>query len=58
MYVDKCGMGELKRRLTMTTLNVATIAGGAFICVPGTYVTVKSIVDAYKSGTVGRASAC
>ncbi|RFU28653.1 hypothetical protein B7463_g7694, partial [Scytalidium lignicola] len=30
--------------------SILTIAGGAFICVAGTYVTVKLIADAYQSG--------
>ena len=57
-YVDKGGMSGLKRRPTMTTLNVATFIGGAFICVAGTYVTIKLIVDAYNAGTVGKPFAC
>ncbi|KAH8808781.1 transmembrane amino acid transporter [Xylogone sp. PMI_703] len=35
-----------------------TIAGGGFICVAGTYVTVKLIVDAYQSGAVGEPFSC
>lgn len=57
-YVDTGGMSGLKRRPIMTTLNVATFIGGAFICVAGTYVTIKLIVDAYDSGTVGAPFAC
>lgn len=57
-YVDKGGWSGLRRRPTMTTLNVATFVGGAFICVAGTYVTIKLIVDAYQSGTVGKPFAC
>ena len=57
-YVDKGGWSGLRRRPTMTTLNVATFIGGAFICVAGTYVTIKLIVDAYQSGTVGKPFAC
>ncbi|OAG38841.1 hypothetical protein AYO21_06872 [Fonsecaea monophora] len=49
------------------TINAATFAAGAFICVaanilapplPGTYVSIKLIVDAYNSGTVGEPFAC
>lgn len=57
-YVDKGGWNGLKRRPTMTTLNTATFIGGAFICVAGTYVTIKLIIEAYQSGTVSAPFAC
>ncbi|KIW72790.1 hypothetical protein PV04_00965 [Phialophora macrospora] len=41
-----------------TVVNVATFLAGAFICVAGTYVSVKLIVDAYNSGAVGEPFAC
>ena len=42
----------------MTGLSVATLAGGAFICVAGMYVTVKQIVDAYASQVVTSPFSC
>ncbi len=41
-----------------TTMNVLTLLAGAFICVAGTYVTIKLIVDAYNSGQVGKPFSC
>ena len=58
VYHYKGGFRAWKERWVMTTLNVATIAGGAFICVAGMYVIVKQIVDAYHSGTVGKPFSC
>ena len=42
----------------MTALNIATFLAGAFICVAGTYVTIKLIIDAYRGGTVGEPFSC
>jgi hypothetical protein len=42
----------------MFTLCILTILAGAFICVAGTYVTIKLIVDAYNSGIVGSPFSC
>lgn len=39
-YLGK-GKEELKRRWVGTTLSVLTILAGAFICVAGTYVSIK-----------------
>lgn len=47
-----------RRKWFQTTLCVATIVIGAFICVAGMYVTVRSIVEAYNSGEVAGAFSC
>ncbi|KZT06809.1 uncharacterized protein LAESUDRAFT_736693 [Laetiporus sulphureus 93-53] len=52
------GKHALRRRWIGTILVVLIILAGAFICVAGTYVSVKLIVEAYDSGTVGRPFAC
>ncbi|TFY80422.1 hypothetical protein EWM64_g3594 [Hericium alpestre] len=57
-YHLKGGEQALKRRWKGTTLAIATIIAGSFICVAGTYVSIKLIVDAYKSGTVGKPFTC
>ena len=57
-WVDKGGMAALKRHWPMTGLSVATLAAGGFICVAGTYVTIKQIVDAYKANTVSAPFSC
>ncbi|KZT74778.1 amino acid transporter [Daedalea quercina L-15889] len=57
-YLDGGGVRALKRRWGSTVLAVLTIFSGAFICVAGTYVSIKLIADAYASGTVGRPFAC
>ena len=57
-YHDYGGYMAWVRRPVMTTINVLTFIAGAFICVAGTYVTVKLIVEAYQSGTVGSPFDC
>ena len=57
-WVDKGGMAALKRHWPMTGLSVATLAAGGFICVAGTYVTIKQIVDAYKANAVSAPFSC
>ncbi|OCH96560.1 amino acid transporter [Obba rivulosa] len=52
------GWEELKRRWIGTTLAILTILAGAFICVAGTYVSIKLIVEAYQSGLAGKPFAC
>lgn len=42
----------------MSSLAIATFFAGAFICVAGTYVTIKAIVEAYGSGAVLQAFSC
>ncbi|EKM60924.1 uncharacterized protein PHACADRAFT_156049 [Phanerochaete carnosa HHB-10118-sp] len=58
VYHLKGGTQALKRRKFGTTLAVLTILAGAFICVAGTYVSIKLIVDAYKAGAVGKPFTC
>ena len=57
-WVDKGGMAAWKRHWPMTGLSVATLVAGGFICVAGTYVTIKQIVDAYKADTVSKPFSC
>jgi len=52
------GVRALKKKWIGTTLAVATIVAGSFICIAGTYVSIKLIVDAYASGTVGKPFTC
>lgn len=58
VYYDHGGVKVWKERWAMTTINVATLIAGAFICVAGMYVTVKQIVDAYANGTVSAPFSC
>ncbi|KAG1812299.1 transmembrane amino acid transporter protein-domain-containing protein [Suillus variegatus] len=48
------GMDGLKRRPIGTTLAVLTVISGTFICVAGTYVSIKLIAEAYANGQVGK----
>jgi hypothetical protein len=57
-YVDDGGFKSWARRPVMATINILTVLIGAFICVAGTFVTIKLIVDAYNSGTVGAPFSC
>ena len=41
-----------------TVVNIATFMAGGFICVAGTYVSIKLIIDAYNSGSVGAPFTC
>ncbi|MCJ1364240.1 hypothetical protein MMC16_003349 [Acarospora aff. strigata] len=52
------GRQAWSRYWVKTTLNVLTLLAGAFICVAGTYVTIKLIVDAYHNGSVGKPFSC
>ncbi|KAI0778022.1 transmembrane amino acid transporter protein-domain-containing protein [Trametes elegans] len=52
------GVDALKRRWIGTTLASATVLAGAFMCIAGTYVSIKLISDAYRDGTVGRPFTC
>ncbi|KAG1798570.1 uncharacterized protein HD556DRAFT_1462163 [Suillus plorans] len=52
------GMDGLKRRSIGTILAVLTIISGTFICVAGTYVSIKLIAEAYANGQVGRPFVC
>ena len=44
---------KTKKVIALTVLHLFTVALGSFMTVAGTYTTIQSIVDAYKSGTVG-----
>lgn len=55
---DNGGMGAFRRGAVMFTLCILTILAGAFICVAGTYVTIKLIIDAYNNGIVGAPFSC
>ncbi|TFK86399.1 amino acid transporter [Polyporus arcularius HHB13444] len=54
----KGGMDAIKRRWLGTTLAVLTVLAGAFMCVAGTYVSIKLIADAYSEGLVGKPFTC
>ncbi|KAI0746622.1 amino acid transporter [Daedaleopsis nitida] len=54
----KGGIEGLKRRWFGTTLAVLTVIAGAFMCIAGTFVSVKLIVDAYRQGLVGLPFTC
>ncbi|RDX56036.1 amino acid transporter [Lentinus brumalis] len=54
----KGGARALKRRWIGTTMATLTVVAGAFICVAGTYVSIKLIVDAYAGGLVGKPFTC
>jgi len=54
----KEGARAWTRHPIQTTLCVLTLLAGGFICVAGAYVTIKGIVDAYKSGSVGAPFSC
>jgi len=49
-YVGGQGTRAWKRHWMQTILSVLTLLAGGFICVAGTYVTVKLIVEAYQTG--------
>lgn len=49
-YLSGQGSWAWRRRPVMFVLSVLTFVAGGFICVAGTYVIVKLIIDAYDSG--------
>jgi amino acid permease len=57
-YHDFDGWRTWVRKPVQSTLAVLTFAAGGFICVAGTYVTIKGIVEAYDSGSVGAPFSC
>lgn len=57
-YHDGGGVRAWKARKVQLTLSILTIIAGAFICVAGTYVTIKGIIYAYDSGAVGSPFSC
>ncbi|KII93344.1 hypothetical protein PLICRDRAFT_100422 [Plicaturopsis crispa FD-325 SS-3] len=52
------GKPALRRRWVGSTVAMLIILAGAFICVAGTYVSIKLINDAYNTGTVGKPFTC
>ncbi|KAF7319975.1 Amino acid transporter [Mycena kentingensis (nom. inval.)] len=57
-YHLKGGWHAIRRRPVGASFAIVTVAIGAFICVAGTYVTIRLINDAYKSGSVGKPFTC
>lgn len=57
-YHDGDGIATWRRKWPQATLAALTFLAGAFICVAGTYVNVKGIAEAYRSGAVGEAFSC
>ncbi|KAI0361799.1 hypothetical protein OH77DRAFT_1418059 [Trametes cingulata] len=57
-YYLKGGVRALKRNWVGTTVASSTVLAGSFMCVAGTYVSIKLIVDAYRDGLVGRPFTC
>jgi len=57
-YYLKGGRQGILSRPVQSSLAVATILAGAFICVAGTYVSIKLIDDAYKNDLVGKPFTC
>ena len=57
-YYDDGGFKSYLRRPIMAVVNVLTVLIGAFICVAGTFVIIKLIIDAYESGSVGAPFSC
>jgi hypothetical protein len=57
-YHDGGGVRTWRRKWPQTVLAVLTFLAGAFICVAGTYVTVRAIVIAYRDGAVGKPFSC
>jgi len=54
----KDGLHVMKRGPVMKILSLSTILAGAFICVAGTYVSIKLIVVAYQTGIVPKPFTC
>ncbi|KAJ8084233.1 hypothetical protein PM082_003000 [Marasmius tenuissimus] len=57
-YHLRGGSAALRKYSFNTILSISIIVAGAFICVAGTYVSVKLIDDAYKQGIVGKPFTC
>ncbi|KAJ7919166.1 transmembrane amino acid transporter protein-domain-containing protein [Mycena leptocephala] len=57
-YHFKGGWPGIRRQPGQAALAVFTILVGAFVCVAGTYVSIKLINDAYKDGLVGKPFSC
>jgi hypothetical protein len=57
-YHDYDGFKQWARKSFQAVLAILTFAAGGFICVAGTYVTIRGIVQAYDSGAVGEPFSC
>ncbi|KAJ7655085.1 transmembrane amino acid transporter protein-domain-containing protein [Mycena polygramma] len=57
-YHFKGGWAGIRQRPGQCALAVFTILIGAFICVAGTFVSIKLIHDAYRDGLVGKPFSC
>ncbi|KAL0950929.1 hypothetical protein HGRIS_007685 [Hohenbuehelia grisea] len=57
-YHLKGGYAAWRNEKFQATLAFLTILAGAFICVAGTYVSIKLIADAYRDGIVGKPFTC
>jgi amino acid permease len=57
-YHDEGGVRAWRRQWGHAGLSVATFVMGGFICVAGTYVSVRAIVVAYDGGLVGKPFTC
>ncbi|KAF9454894.1 transmembrane amino acid transporter [Macrolepiota fuliginosa MF-IS2] len=52
------GKKGLYKRPVMLILSILTVISGAFICIAGTYVSIKLIIVAYATHIVGRPFSC
>ncbi|KAF2181963.1 transmembrane amino acid transporter [Zopfia rhizophila CBS 207.26] len=57
-YYDGEGFRTWRKKWGKAIIAVLTFMAGGFICVAGTYVTVRGIVEAYRNGQVGSPFAC
>ncbi|KAJ7225780.1 transmembrane amino acid transporter protein-domain-containing protein [Mycena pura] len=57
-YHLKGGWQGIREHLGQCALALFTILVGAFVCVAGTYVSIKLINDAYREGIVGKPFTC
>ncbi|KAJ7900062.1 transmembrane amino acid transporter protein-domain-containing protein [Mycena olivaceomarginata] len=57
-YHLRGGWAGIRRKPGQAALAVFTILVGAFVCVAGTYVSIKLINDAYNDGLVGKPFSC
>ncbi|KAH7882791.1 transmembrane amino acid transporter protein-domain-containing protein [Phlebopus sp. FC_14] len=57
-YHLKGGSAAFWKRPFGTALAMLTVLAGAFICIAGTYVSIKLIADAYAAGLVGKPFSC
>lgn len=57
-YHDGQGFRSWAAKPFQATLAILTFAAGGFICVAGSYSSIRAIVEAYKSGLVAAPFAC